>query len=105
MAKDLMFLTKADLSKLPPLGSTDGKGEDAIAVVKFFTPTSNWSWFMTEYDPATETGFGLVFGAEVELGYFDLAEMRAVKGRVWVEKDRYFTPTTLKDIRAKAGNL
>ena len=28
---------------LPPLGSQDGNGGEAVAHVKFFTPDSNWT--------------------------------------------------------------
>jgi len=102
----MKLLTKANLKALPPLYSQDGKGEDALAQVKFFTPWSNWTWYASEYDPATRTFFGVVEGPERELGYFQLDELASVTGP-WglaVERDLHFKPTPLKDctMRCKA---
>lgn len=71
------MLTKASERSLPPLYAQDGKGYDAVAYVKFFTPDSNWTWYATEYDPSTGTFFGLVCGMETELG-FDLVTHQRV---------------------------
>lgn len=92
----MKLMTKALEKALPPLGSTDGMGDAAVAKAKFFHPLSNWTWYATEYDPETEMFFGLVKGFETELGYFSLTELEAlrVKG-LPMERDRFFTPTTL----------
>lgn len=94
--------------KLPPLYSQDGKGGKAIAYVKYFTPSSSWSWFATEGEPVLdESGkevdfkfFGLVEGLDKELGYFVLSELEEVKGPLGlpIERDLYFKPTTLEQI-------
>jgi hypothetical protein len=98
--KHPMDLTKAELAKLPALYSQDGKGEEAVAHVKFFHPASNWTWFMTELDQVTGEAFGLVCGHEVELGYFNLNEMRAVVVRgLRIEKDRHWMPKSLAECR------
>lgn len=83
-------------STIPALGSTDNE-EDSIARVKFFTPDSSWTWFMTEYDPDQKLGFGLVNGHERELGYFSLEEMESVKGPFGlpIERDLHWTPKPL----------
>lgn len=93
----MKLLTKELLKKLPALYSQDGKGDEAIAYAKFFTPDSNWTWYATEFDPETGTFFGLVQGVEDELGYFNLKELEEVRGRfnLPVERDRYFQPTTV----------
>ncbi len=97
------FLTKAILAKLPPLYSQDGKGEDAIAYVKFFTPWSNWQWFGSEYDPVERQFFGKVVGLDTDLGYFDLDELDALTKTIGgcelpaVERDCHFNPTPLKN--------
>ncbi|HWB15906.1 MAG TPA: DUF2958 domain-containing protein [Vicinamibacterales bacterium] len=85
---------------LPPLYSQESLGEQATVFVKFFTPDSSWSWFATEFD-GNDTFFGLVVGHDTELGYFSLAELRAVRGplRLPIERDEHFTPTTLAEIR------
>ena len=97
----MKLLTKEIQNKLPALYSQDGKGDEAIAQVKFFTPDSNWTWFASEYDPETKTFFGLVSGMETELGYFNLDELSSVRGPMGlpIERDMYFTPVSLSACR------
>lgn len=83
-------------AQLPPLYSNEAIGLEAIAPVKFFTPDSNWTWYASEFD-GEATFFGLVIGAEIELGYFSLSELEQAQGP-WglpVERDLYFKPTPL----------
>jgi hypothetical protein len=96
------LLTKALEARLPALYAQDGRGDEAMAYVKFFTPWSNWTWYGTEYDPATRTFFGLVKGHETELGYFSLDELAALRGPygLRVERDLSFRPTKLAELRA-----
>jgi len=96
----MMLLTKANLEALPPLGSQDGKGEDAVAQVKFFAPWTSWTWWASEYDPATRTFFGLVEGLETELGYFTLDELESIKGPggLRVERDLWFKPVPMREL-------
>jgi hypothetical protein len=98
------FLTKAIEKKIPALYAQDGKGDDAIVHVKFFTPWAGWTWYATEYDPETDTFFGWVDGnnGEAELGYFSGAELKALKGPfgLYVERDIHFTPKTLAEVKA-----
>ncbi len=95
----MKLLTRENLAALPALGSQEEKGLDAIAQVKFFDPCGSWTWYMSEYDPATHEGFGLVDGAEEELGYFNLDELAGVKGRlgIGIERDRGWTPRPLRE--------
>jgi hypothetical protein len=97
----MKLMTKTVAKSLPALGATDGQGDAAVARVKFFNPTGSFSWFASEYDPATGMFFGLVKGHETELGYFSLAELSAIRGRfgLGIERDLHFTPTTLGDLR------
>ena len=96
----MKLLTKELEAKLPPLYSQDGKGDDALALVKFFTPDSSWTWYATEYDPVERVFFGLVDGLEKELGYFSLDELESIKGPLGlaIERDIYFEPTKLQDL-------
>ncbi|MYC36113.1 MAG: DUF2958 domain-containing protein [Chloroflexi bacterium] len=76
--------------------------DTVLAPAKLFSPYSNWTWYITEMDPATGTCFGLVDGLEKEIGYFDLTELAetAVFGGVpAVERDLYWEPKTLGDIK------
>ena len=98
----MMLLRKQDRKVLPRLYAQDGKGKDAIAYVKFFTPDSSWTWFCTEAftDGDDDTMFGLVDGHEKELGYFSLSELKSVRGPLGlpIERDRSWTPKTLAEI-------
>ncbi len=95
----MKLLTKEILEKLPKLYSQEEKGLEAVAVVKFFTPDSNWTWYATEFD-GEDLFFGLVDGFEKELGYFSLSELQSVKGALGlpIERDMYFKPKTLKEL-------
>jgi hypothetical protein len=86
---------------LPPLYSQQAKGEAALAVVKFFTPWTFWTWYASEYDPAERICFGVVVGMERELGYFALDELEAIRGPggLRIERDLSWTPRPLKECR------
>jgi len=43
----MKLLTEELRQKLPPLYAQDGKGGKAVAYVKYFTPSSNWTWLVT----------------------------------------------------------
>ena len=69
-----------DIAKtLPPLYATEHE-DDPIVRVKFFTPDSSWTWFVTEYCPEKRLCFGMVHGLDHELGYFSLDELEAARG-------------------------
>ena len=95
----MKLITEEIKKVLPKLYEQDGKGLNAIAFVKFFTPDSNWTWYATEFD-GKDIFFGLVDGFEKELGYFSLKELQSVKGplELKIERDLYFVPTTLEEL-------
>ena len=104
-----MKLLTAELKKrLPPLHGQESRGGQAIAYVKWFTPDSSWTWYVTEGDPIQDptgrvvdyTLFGLVDGLEKELGYFRLSEIESVRGPMGlpIERDLYWQPKTLAEI-------
>ena len=86
----MKLLTKALEKKLPPLNSATNK-----AYVKWFTPDSNWTWFVMEYDPETGDCYGLVDGLEKEFGYFNIKEIERIRGQFGlpVERDQWFETT------------
>lgn len=94
------LMPKAVRAKLPPLYANEEKGEDAVAQVKYFTPDSSWTWYITEYD-GVDTMFGLVDGLEPELGYISLSELAAAKGPrgLPIERDLHWKPKTIREIR------
>ena len=96
----MKLLTKATAKKIPALYEQDGKGLEATAYVKFFTPWSDWTWYAFEFDPDSNLFFGLVKGHEHELGYFSLIELEGISGPFGqkIERDLHFEPTQLKNI-------
>lgn len=95
------LLPQAVAATLPPLYSQEERGDEALAVVKFFTPWSSWTWYASEYDPEDRIFFGIVVGHERELGYFALDELDGVRGPggLRIERDLYWTPKPLKECR------
>lgn len=96
----MKLITKDLARQLPPLYGQDGKGMDAIAYLKLFTPWAGWTWWVTEYDPETGECFGLVQGMETELGYFSLKELEGIRGPAGlrIERDLYFDPKPLREV-------
>ena len=92
---------------IPALYANEGVTDydDVLAVVKLFSPYSNWTWYITEWQAETGTCFGLVEGFETEIGYFDLTELAeaTVFGSVpAVERDLYWQPKTIGEIRGES---
>lgn len=82
--------------------------DDPIVHAKFFTPDSSWTWYITEYSAVAPDGtprlaFGLAVGHEAELGYISLDELEQVRGPLGlrIERDVYFTPCPLSQVRAE----
>ena len=106
--RGMKLLTEELRKKLPPLYSQDGKGGKAVAYLKFFTPDSGFSWWITEGSPINDENgrevdfqfFGLVDGHFKELGYFSLSELESVNGPMGlpIERDLYWQPKTLEEI-------
>ncbi len=89
-----VFIPEELVDKIPALYSTENAA-DPIAVLKFFTPDSSWSWFLIEADIEQRVAFGLVIGHEREFGYFSLAELESIRGPMGlpIERDLHFEPT------------
>ena len=98
------LMTEKVAETIPALYANEKVADhDAVlAHAKLFSPYSNWTWYITEMDPATGTCFGLVDGLEQEIGYFDLSELAetTVFGDVLaVERDLYWEPRTIGEIK------
>lgn len=96
----MSLLPKEVREQLPELYANEELGVTAVAVVKFFTPDSNWTWYATEFD-GTDTFFGLVIGLVAELGYFSLSELEQVRGPMGlpIERDEHFEPKSLQELQ------
>jgi hypothetical protein len=94
------LLSKEMAEQLPPLYANEELGLAAQALVKFFTPDSNWTWYASEYDPDEGIFFGYVIGHADELGYFSLAELEDARGPLGlaIERDEGYTPKSLEEI-------
>lgn len=103
----MKLMTKELEAKLPRLYATeDVPAHKRQVLVKFFTPDSNWTWYVLEYDPQERIAFGYVDGHEAELGYFSLDEMESVRGPLGlpIEHDLHFLPMTLEQVQAYVEN-
>ena len=105
--KRMKLITKAIERATPAIGTTsEMKPEDIKIRAKFFTPTSSWTWYMTEYEPHTGLAFGWAINDAMpdgaELRYFSVHELRSVKGPygVHVERDRHYGTHTLAEVMA-----
>ena len=100
----MKLLTKEIKEKLPKLYVQEDKGDDAIVHIKFFTPWSNWTWFILEGEETDEGEwlfFALVDGFEKEFGYVSLKELESLKGPggLGVERDKFWEPKRVGDIK------
>ena len=100
--RPMPLLTDEIRAKLPKLYETEELGLSALAGVKFFTPDSGWTWYASEFD-GEDIFFGLVSGLELELGYFSLSELEAVRGPLGlpIERDLYFATTTHGELKER----
>ena len=99
------LMTEKLADTIPALGANSNVADcdDILAPAKLFSPYSNWTWYITELDHETGQCFGLVEGFERELGYFDLTELAETTvfgGVPAVERDLYWQPKTLGEIKS-----
>lgn len=89
-----------DLAKYP-LYSQDSKGKEAVAICKFFLQGFTWYVLEAQKNGNDYEFFGIVDGLEKEYGYFTISQLQSLRGRwgLTVERDMYFKPTKVKDIR------
>jgi len=95
------LLTPEIREALPLLYANEEEGLAAQALVKFFTPDSNWTWYASEFD-GEDIFFGLVIGFEAELGYFSLQELQSVRGPLGlpIERDLHYKPRSLAELQS-----
>lgn len=94
------LLTQELRERLPGLYATDETPmAEKVALVKYFTPWSNWTWYALEFDGENEF-FGYVDGLEREFGYFTLAGLESYRSPLGlrIERDLYFEPTKLVEL-------
>src|ERR1035438_3746491 len=93
--------------RLPKLYAQE-KVPDVVAHAKYFTPDSNWTWFVTEGEEDGDDFrfFGYVIGFEEEWGYFVLSELESVRGPLGlaIERDLYFRPAPFSEVMKQFRN-
>jgi Protein of unknown function (DUF2958) len=100
----MQLLTAELRAQLPPLYSQETK-EDPPVICKYFTPDSNWTWFVTEGSPDEDNPkdirfFGFVIGQASEWGYFMLSELESSRGPsgLPIERDLHFQPGPFSEV-------
>jgi len=76
---------------MPKIYEQDGKGDDAIVYLHYFT--GGYDWYITEI--SGDEGFGLCCIFERELGYVSIPELT----KVGAELDLHWTPKRLGDVK------
>lgn len=109
MAKQKL-MTKTIAKTIPRLYATDGMSDHMKRVpVKFFNPTSAYTYYVIEYDPDQRLLFGYVTGTEFdELGYQSLDELENYKGKfgLGIERDIHWNPrTNLAEVKGEPSTL
>ena len=101
----MKLLTEEIKRQLPPLYSQEHNPEPK-AVIKLFTPWSNWTWYVMEFD-GEDLFFGLVDGHCKEFGYFSLSELQNLIGPfgLKIERDLFFEPTPISKLVGEAAAL
>ena len=96
----MKLLTKELLKKLPPIGHSIKSKEEPQAIVKWFTPDANFTWYVAEYNPENGMCWGLVDGLAKEFGYFTIREIEALQGplKLPVERDWSFDPVNINSL-------
>jgi len=98
----MQLLTPELRAQLPRLYTQETE-KDPIVHLKFFTPDSKWTWYVTEAEE--EDGdvrfFGFVIGFENEWGYFMLSELEAARGPLGlpIERDLHFAPKPFSEVK------
>ena len=105
----MKLLTKAIRDTIPKLHEQEDKGDEAIIHVRFFDPTGSWTWYATEGEPVLDENgeeidfmfFGLVHGDDKEWGYFNLSQLKEVKGRfgLGIGRDMYCGKKTIGEMK------
>ena len=97
----MQLLTEELRRQLPPLYSQEPHSNPMV-YAKFFTPDSNWTWWVTEGSPEEDNFrfFGYVHGQADEWGSFLLSELESARGPLGlpIERDLGFQPGRFTDV-------
>ena len=87
------LLTKVIKEEAEKQYSKAGNMEQKV-VAKFFDPVGSWTWYLMNKDPESDYCWGIVDGAAVEMGSWNLDELEKYTGRfgLGIERDTSFEP-------------
>jgi hypothetical protein len=91
------LILKSDRELFRKHGRQEEKGPQAIVVARYFHPTSNYTFYATEYEEETEKFFGYISLHEDEWGYVAKSDLETRAGRFHLtcERDSSFKPKPL----------
>lgn len=98
----MKLFTKAVLDSFVKQGDTsEMEMSESKVLCKLYDCAGGSTWYLVEYDPETNRGFGLcVLNGDyqmAELGYVCVSELQRVLG--WrLERDRYFKVRSLEEV-------
>ena len=77
-----------------------GSDMDQMIVAKFFTPWSNWTWYLMNKQPDSDYCWGIVEGHDIEAGSFSLDELKDIAGpyNMEIERDLHFIPLKANEL-------
>ena len=71
--------------------------KDPVFVCKFYDPSTQWSWYATDYNDETKSFFGYVNGDYSYWWYFSLNQLEKTKrpfsSQCRIQRDEFFKPT------------
>ena len=110
----MQLITDEIITRSMQLGTQDGRGDSAIVIAKFFTPSAGATWFITDVASEGLIEEGLAFGfaylgphlAEyAELGYVSIDELQMGTGMTAVERDINWIEETLGEAKQRLAML
>ena len=92
-----ILMTEEMLERVPKLYEQDNVplADKEVHAAYFIPFRSNWTWYLTEFDPETRDAYGLVLGIEPEWGYFNLDELEELQGQRLILED---FPKTFREL-------
>ena len=95
-----MELLPDELKKQAENQYPKGADFDQEIVAKFFTPWSNWTWYLMNKQPGEDYCWGIVEGDAIEAGSFSIKELDELAGPfgMEIERDLHFSPIKANDL-------
>lgn len=87
------------IATMPKTYEQDGKGDQAVAYLHYFSPSGDWYITEKDQDEEQHQAFGLANMGEPELGYISIVELV----KYGVELDLHWTPKTLAEVKKEKG--